>query len=463
MKKIITPVVLKSFMIAKLFVLSILVSSCLTEDRIDIDNDGHQYITFTVSTPYTSAPTYALSENSENAVETVDVLAFRVEGADEFYTYRSSGTEIQDDAQSDKKTFKVSLRKDEDIYYRFVVIANGKDELDALSTTQNATKNQLLAHLLSKNGSDRWNSTSDADFKAIPMWGETATTMKITDATTRISGVTLLRSLVSIDVAILGSTVQNKFKLNEVYLYNRKTRGRIVPIHSHFDANDIKVTAASIPTDNSSDPLTIWDGLRYTTSDPTGLRKTIYTYEAPGVTKDDDLNATCVVIGGLYNSTQTYYRLDFIDKENDGSFKGYRDLLRNHRYTFNVTDVTEDGYATADEAFFGKKVGITVDVEAWNMSDMAEVVVDEEYYLRVSKGSFDVVASTYQGTVTVQTDHPGGWNVSVTAADSWITISNKTATYFNFTLANLPAGERTGTITIEVGNLKKTIKVKQTA
>lgn len=462
MKKNSIPVILKSFMVAKLFVVLFLASSCSEEEHI-LNNDGHQYITFTVSTPYSSTPTYAMTEDSENAVKTVDVLAFRVEGGDERFTYRSSGTEIQNDGQNEKKTFKVSLRKDEDMNYRFVVIANAADELDELSTTQNATKSQLLARLISRN-SDRWNANSEQDFKAIPMWGETMTTMKITDAVKKITGITLLRSLVSIDVAISGTSVQNVFKLNEVYLYNRKTRGRIVPIASHFNSSDIKVTEASMPADNSSDPLTIWDKLKYTTSDPTGLRKTIYTYEAPGVANGDDFNATCIVIGGLYNSTQTYYRLDFIDKETDGSFKGYRDLLRNHRYTLNITNVTDDGYDSPDEAFFGKKIGITVDIEAWSMSDMAEIMVDEEYYLQVSKGTFNIVStSNYQGRVTVQTDHPDGWNVSVASADNWITITHKNTSYFNFTLAPLATGERTGTITIKVGNLTKTIKVRQSA
>lgn len=462
MKKNSILVGLKSVMIAKLFVLLLLASSCLSDGEL-INNDGHQYITFTVSTPYSSTPTYAMTEDSENAVKTVDVLAFRVEGGDEYFSYRSSGTEIQNDGQKDKKIFKVSLRKDEDMDYRFVVVANASDELDGLSTTQNATKNQLLARLISRN-SDKWNTNSGQDFSAIPMWGETTTTMKITNAVTHITGITLLRSLASIDVAIIGTSVQNDFKLNEVYLYNRKTRGRIVPIASHFDSNDIKVVEASMPPDNSSDPLTIWDGLKYTTSNPTELRKTIYTYEAPGVEKNDDLNATCVVIGGLYKSNQTYYRIDFIEKEADASFKGYRDLLRNHRYTLNITNVTDNGYDTPDEAFFGKKAGISVDIEAWNMSDMAEVVVDEEYYLKVSKGAFDIVGtSNYQGMVTVQTNHPNGWNVSVPVMDNWITITNKSTSYFNFALKPLAAGERTSTITIQVGNLTKMIKVRQSA
>lgn len=458
-KKNLIPFALKSFIIAKLFVLLAMATSCSDDDSVI--EDDHQYITFTVSTPYTAAPTYALSETSDNSVKTVDVLAFRVEGVEELYTYRASGTEVKDDGQKDKKTFKVSLRKDEDIYYRFVVVANVAEELDALSTTQSAKKSQFLARLISKN-SMAWNSTSDTDFTPIPMWGETSSTMKVTDATSNISGITLLRSLVSIDVALIGTSTQDIFKLNEVYLYNRKTRGRIVPIEAHFNSTDIKVTEASMPLGNSSDPLTILDGLKYTTSNPTELRKTIYTYEAPGVDNGDDLNATCIVVGGQYKSKQTYYRLDFIEKEANGTFKRYIDLLRNHRYTFNVTDVTDNGYDTADEAFYGKKVGITVDIEDWDMSEMAEVEVESDYYLRISKGSFNIVSTeSYKGLVTVQTDYPNGWEVSTTD-NSWISIT-KNSTYFNFTLNALSSGSREGKITIKVGNLTKEIKIRQSA
>ena len=450
---------LKSFIVAKLFILSIILMSCSDDvDTSDNLDDGYKYITFTVSTPYT-ATTYGISAASENAVRSIDVLAFRVEGGEEIYTYRAVGEEIQDGGQDLKKEFKVSLRKDENTDYRFVVIANAAEELDELSLTQYSVKKNILSRLLSKNN-DAWNSTSDSNFKPIPMWGETKNLMRITENVKRITDINLLRVLVSVDVVVTPGTQAN-FKLNEVYLYNRKTRGRIVPIESHFNPIDVKVTDASMPIDNPSEPLTIWEGLKYTAPNNTELKKTIYTYEAPGVKKDEDVKATCVVVGGLYKNKQTYYRLDFIEKEANGDFKAYADLLRNHRYTFTITSVTEKGYDTPDEAFFGKKIGMTADIESWSMSDVSEVEVTEDYYLKVSRGVFDIKsAEAYSGMITIQTDHPDGWSAS---ADSWISITNIGSTYLNFSLSALPSGNREGKIIIKVGNLTKAIMIKQSA
>lgn len=448
----------KSCCFLKLFLLLILSASCSEEDwNMDID-DGHEYITFTVSAPYNSVPTYAMTEKSENTIETIDVLAFRVEAGEELYSYRASGKEIKDGANNSQKEFTVSLKKDDDIYYRFVIIANAAKELDELPQAQSATKNQLLARLLSKN-STQWNATSASDFSPIPMWGETKDLKKITEGVKKITDITLLRSLVALDVVVT-SSAQSDFVLKEVYLYNRKTRGRIVPIASHFDANVLKVTAASMPLDTPSDPLTIWAGLKYTSISGTELKKTIYTYEAPAVGVNDALEATCLVIGGLYKSSMAYYRLDFFEKDLKGDFLGYLDLLRNHKYTLNITTVTDEGYETPDEAFFGKKLGMTAEVEAWNMSDMAEVVVDEEYFLRISKGLFDLNSLIFYGAVTIQTDHPKGWQVSTN--NSWITITNKTASSFNFIVnQNSTGSTRVGEILIKAGNLTNKIKINQ--
>lgn len=458
--KSITPFLLKSFIIAKLFGLSLFATSCSDDDDMGID--GHQYVTFTVSTPYATTPTYAISDNSESAVKSIDVLAFGLTNGEERYVYRASGTEINDKGSSTKKEFKVSLRKDEDLDYRFVIIANAAAELDAMTLSPSVVKNSLLAYLLAKNGADKWNAASDTDFKALPMWGETKTLMKITNNVKSITDIDLLRSVVAINVAV-GPVAQTDFKLDEVYLYNRKTRGRVVPIAANFSQAEVKVTKPSMPTDNPADPLTILEGLKYTSSSDIKLENTIYTFEASGVDKNDDLKATCVVVGGRYKGQLTYYRLDFAETESDGTFKAFMHLLRNHKYTFNITNVTDNGYDTPDDAFYGKKVGISVDIEAWNMSDMAEVVVDKEYYLKVSKGSFDIVSSeVYKGMVTVQTDHPNGWDVS-TPDNSWITLTKSSSTHFNFTLSALSSGSREGIITIKVGNLKKTIKIRQIA
>lgn len=448
----------------KLFVLSFLVTSCSVDDSdINLIDEGHQYITFTVSTPYSSVPVYSISSDSENYVETIDVLAFRSEEGRELYTYRAKGEEITDKEEIDngqviiKKEFKVSLRKDEGINYRFVVIANATAEVDELFVAQTSEKSGALARLLSKNPG-AWNTESDQNFTPIPMWGETKNMMKINDATKKISDIPMLRSIASVDVEV-GEAAQADFSLSEVYLYNRKTRGRIVPIANYFNSTELKVNEVSMPLDDPADPLNIWEKLKYTTTG-SELKRTIYTYEAIAAASDEE--ATCIVVGGKYKNgaNPTYYRMDFVRTEG-GAFKEFMALLRNHKYTLSITSVTDQGYNTPDEAFYGKKFGITVDIKEWNMSDMAEVEISENYFLKVSRGSFSLSSSAeYFGTVTVETNHPKGWKAST--SDSWITITKTETGYFNFKAnAKTSGGAREGKISVVVGNLSKEIKITQ--
>lgn len=453
----------KSLLIAKLFVLLCAVTACGESD--EYLKEGHQYITITVSTPYNTPSTYAMDEAAENAIHTIDVLAFREEAGGEYYTYRASGTEIvSDQAEPNKKMFKVNLRKDEEIDYRFVVVANAGAELDKLPLPTTMNKEQTVRSILSVNNT-HWDASSSSQFSPFPMWGETKTTMRITENTQKISDISLLRSLASIDVVITTS-VQNDFKLKEVYLYNRKTRGRVVPISTHFDQVQKKVTEASMPLDNTNDPLTILDGLKYVATSNVELTRSIYAYEAPGVTKDKDLDATCIVVGGIYKTDQnpTYYRLDFADYDINGDFKNYKDLLRNHRYTLKVTSVIENGYQTPDEAFYNKKMGMTADVETWNMSTMSDVEVTGNYYLVVSQGTFDIHSTDpYHGRVLIESNHPKGWEVVTESGATWITIDKKDNSSFYFTLSALSTGSREGKIMIKTGNITKVIMVKQSA
>ncbi len=434
--------------------------SC-TDDDGGVAGDGHQYVTFTVSTPFTSPSTYAMSSSDENAIQAVDVLAFKVVGTDTTFVYRSTGYQITTQTDETIKKFEVKLRKNDGNNYIFAVIANAGTELNAATMIEGTAKSAVLSFLLSRN-SNQWDTS--ANFTPFPMWGETQNTMQIVDNTTAIGEtVKLLRSVLSIDMQV-GSTVQSTFKLKEVYIYNRKTRGRITPIAAHYDKVNQKVTAASMPTDSPSDPLTILDGLRYESSSVIQLKNTIYTYEAPAVANDKTLKATCLVVGGVYDTDTdtTYYRLDFAEYDVSNVFQNYLPLLRNHKYTFTIQNVSEGGYPTPDEAFYGKKASIIATIQIWNLGDMPDVEVSEDYYLKVSQSSFNISKDEYKGKITVETDYPVAW--TAISNDGWITVSDVNSSSFKFTVTENTGGtDRVGTITITVGNLTKTIKISQSA
>ena len=56
-------------------------------------------------------------------------------------------------------------------------------------------------------------------------------------------------------------------------------------------------------------------------------------------------NPTCMLIKGTFNGSTSYYKLDFVDNN-----ENYYNLLRNFIYTMKVTEVKGPGYGSAEEA-----------------------------------------------------------------------------------------------------------------
>jgi hypothetical protein len=429
---------------------------------VDSD-DGLQTVSFTVRTPYAATPkTYALDAVSENDIQTIDVLAFRVNNTTlvETYAYRAKGFEITNVSSSEKE-FKVTLQKNDTIRYRLVFLANVRSELDAFAYIPGELRAQLMERLTSTNAG-AWDVS--AAYKPIPMWGQSANDIFISDAMSPMPGITLVRSIVSIEV--YAGAVEAVFLLEDVTLYNRKTAGRVAPADANFDNVGKVATAPTLPTGAYS----TFTGLLFSVPliSPRQSAKTIYTYEAAAVLPGEDYSATCIVIGGTYipTGTKQYYRIDFDVRNNvTGDFESYKPLLRNHRYQFLLNSVIGDGHNTADLAFYGKKGQIGVEILTWNLGDLDGTVIKEEHRLSLSQSQMDVAgAGSYIGYVGVSTTHPGGWTAErENAGDTWIeNVDGSHDNYMVITLAaNPPAGGRTGYILVKAGNMVKRFKIVQ--
>jgi len=213
------------------------------------------------------------------------------------------------------------------------------------------------------------------------MWGEVKTTL--TDATTAISGVGMLRSIARVDVVLdIQVLMDELFKLDEIYIYNSKNKGYIVPDPAHLESGVLKAKAATVPSKateyaawNNSNPLI------YTV--PVSMRaafeRTIYLYEAKAAAPKKASEATCIIVGGTYKNDKmpTYYRLDFFQP--DGVT--YRDVLRNHKYRVNITGVEGRGHATPDDAFHSQAVNMKFEVIDWNDGGMSHIFIEGMQYV----------------------------------------------------------------------------------
>jgi hypothetical protein len=427
------------------------------DEKIYPQPEGIQTMTFTVRTPFAAPQTYAMTDVAENDIQTMDVLAFRIDNvtAKETFAYRAEGFDISNKGVSPflEKEFKVTVQINDTVAHRFVFLANVKSVLDAASLVTGTERAPMLAHLLSSTAG-AWDVTSV--YTPFPMWGQSGP-VYISETTTNLNNITLLRSIVSIEVD--ASAVSPSFTLQSVFLYNRKTAGCLAPADANYNATTKVVTAPTLPTSSYN----VLAGLPFTvTAGSQKLEKTVYTYEAAAVANGSDADATCLVVGGTYipDGTVCYYRLDFEVKDGGGLFQQYRPLLRNHRYRFMINNVTDGGYSTPDNAFYGKKGQLGAEILAWNLSDMENVVVNETFLLGLSSSSMTASSGIYY--VGVWTNHPDGWTAArENPADTWIDAiddSHDDFLAFNLT-SNVPG--RTGFIRVKAGNLTKRFKIVQ--
>lgn len=376
--------------------------------------------TFSIKTPAVPS-SYAIAEEDENFIKEIQVLVFRKEDGTGRLLFAYSTEGVITTENNTTKEFTATLKKDLDNEYIFVILANSKGAINSMGgIAQNALKEKALPRIITRI-SDKWTASSSQNFTPIPMWGETTTPCSISENMS-FTDLKLVRSVARVDI---GSNLPASFfELKEIYVYNWKNRGRIIPDTDpdNWDATNHRALKPSIPDDDSLDPINETDPLVYSVPSGNKLQREIYLHEAEAVADGDDLDATCIVVGGNYNNSSrtTYYRIDFTES---GSF---RHILRNHLYNFGITNVLEEGYFTPDSAFRYKKTKLEVDITTWNMMDMKEVTIEGAFNLSVSTGRFDFTNTVSSGRLYVTSNNPKGWYVSG-ISNSRISV-NKTAT-----------------------------------
>ena len=325
---------------------------------------------------------------------------------------------------------------------KLVVLANvDASTLTAAGVTVGSSYSALHDVKVSlANATTGWDATTP---KSIPMWGEGG-----------VSGssvsIELLRMLARINVEV--SVLPAEFELTSVHLYNTNQRGFLVPTLD--GSNNVELTDDAIATKSNNIIYTAVDAV-------TGnMVNEIYTFETAkgaGVVGDP-----CLVLGGKYNGgAVTYYRVNF----HTGSV--HLDVKRNHSYNFDITNVSNPGYGTPDDAYNAKPIDIVYDVIPWDDSDFKDFVIDGQYYLTVNKSVWElpeagVSVNNESYKIIVKTDYTGDLVVT-NSDDSWLTFNNTGDSKNIYIKAtdNTGGNLRTGTITIKAGRLSKVIYITQ--
>ena len=454
-----------------------------------------------------------MSAHQESAVNSLKILVFKTKDAgatlsdqQEKYAYEAKISSVT--PQDGGKYYKVVARlkgDDNTTPYRLVLIANHRFVTDAL--TEGMSKAEVFAASgLKKAFTEKWD-TNDAS-ATIPMWGES-------DAKVITEGVTfsdcfdqtgegktkihLIRSLARVDVGISFNgdvsseettpTTDVPLTLESVRVYRYAT-SFLVPgtqTNTYFSANGVRKPKPVLP-----DGVAIAEDtkcLSFTAiNDRTSVRDIYIPERLKGSDKSD---RPCLVIGGKYNGATkaTYYRLDFIKTPTPTSPKDQAealDILRNHRYRFNITKVSGPGYDTPEEALSGEPVNIYFDVVVWDEAQVGEVRYDGQYYLAVNKDKFEFGKDESDDAFTVRTNWEGGYKfvdgegnelpktkAEAEAKGMWYYLSDPKDPAFAkdqdfrekvFVLENATGAERSaakGSIFVQAGRIKWPLNIKQ--
>ncbi|MDR1258804.1 MAG: hypothetical protein LBK65_05960 [Tannerellaceae bacterium] len=392
--------------------------------------------------------TRALSDSLESVVEEIDVMIFKSELSQLVFTQRISvnkGDIRSVSGDYTKKEFTITVYKDND-YYQYVILANARKEVDGYinSYPVNQLKDAAMQNIISENKS-LWNTTpGSSSFRLIPMWGETDGVRTIVQLDN--SEIKLYRSLVRVDVRVDGGV---PFDLREIYVYNRPSRGRIAPNTAFWNDAQKRFTSPSLPLNLGVVDTEGNNNNVYNVTNNASVHQ-IYIYETEGQSTQDFVKATCLVLGGIYNGSMNYYRVNFADVSDlssgsstppggnwweqgppssgtgEGGMVGagdsYHPLIRNHHYEIAITGVKGAGFADRDLAVKSISSQLSSEFLTWDNKNEDVIIDNTPYRLDVNPSELTISLGS-PGVVNFSTTYPNAsWTLGEPSVD-WITCS----------------------------------------
>ena len=451
-------------------------SDCITEGE-DVE------LEFALQVPALETSLRQLSADEEKQIKSIKVLVFNTDGIDDESqeTFAYEAPVKSSDTQADGITRIRCGLKATAKPMRVVCIAN--HEFDATTLHEGTKKEVILndAKLMKRLFTEKWPNKTNSNYY-IPMWGESdkqavSRTTKFNSceasnngrSNTKNEGVIhLVRALARIDVGVnfdqtkpadetaKGST-DFKIKSVRVYRYAQSmfVTGTQATTFRQMGANrePLPHTPEGMKAADDNNPLIFEE-----TAGVDGYIRNIYIPEISNDGKNKD-QRTCLVIGGYYDGStkETFYRVDFIKRETKSPsdvITKQLDVLRNHRYRFNITDVKGPGTDDPGEALITEPVNISCDVVVWDEADIDKIMYDGQYYLSVSKDKFSFGKDATSESYTIRTNWPKGYEIVDKDGNKWATTKDEATTkntwaYFTATGSqNLVDEDMTSTVNV---------------
>lgn len=343
------------------------------------------------------------SETGIDASKT-QILIFEVlDNGDEVYRYNAEVVQNK----GNRLVIRIP-RSNKQERYRVVIIANSPAVKLINGTTKENALNQFTFDLAGK-----WNSSSEGQFAKMPMWGEYPVPF-VVDRDRQLA-VLLYMALARVDVGLRFAN-QNQdqqtnevegldnFKLTSVRVYRTKNKAFVATSADHlsgtqvYSSNIPKEALYNLADGTSSKLIAEADQMPLLyevdlATNPKGSDKVVgQIYIPESIESMQGMNMEtrpCLVVGGYFGTQniesaspiETFYRMDFAYyKPKTGLVDSYKNILRNHRYVFNINSISSPGFPDEEKALKSIPGNMEVEVLDWNEHQMDFNVQGNMYF-----------------------------------------------------------------------------------
>lgn len=381
-----------------LLLLPVILAGCRNDRMEEVLAGGPALVTLAVSATQSSGPrTRALTpDNGNSAINSLYVLQFHAKSDGSYGTLRR----VAEGELSSGGVYKATLQQsnDTDDLYLLVILANFGTSPDLYSLAgktyeqvQKACYSALSSGILTFGASD-----------VIPMSGvvNRGQPVRVEKGET-YSGIQLLRAVARVDVGIGtpvdGSNTWNPgtvdFRMTDIQVWKAGRRYTRLPLaHTYSAAGVPSVSEPSVvPGVEVASPWDYNAGISGNTVKGGWCVSSIFLPEtklkgtdaSPNKVFDaNHTNRLAIIVGGYYPAASTeksWYRIDICDGNSTPETVMNLDILRNTIYSISIGRVTAKGYASAQQAYEKKPLGLgfTAGVKPWltGITDGAPVPV----------------------------------------------------------------------------------------
>ena len=472
-----------------LLALGVFSASCTDELSSEVvpgggGKGGESEVTLKLQVPGTAAgaKTRAVTEEEENEIDDLYVLAFKVDkdNNEETFDYYVAAKKLSTAGTSGELSTWTASLKVKDYRQTFVMIANAQgttgkvnEQIAALAgNSVGQRKMQMLAKLTETLSEDEktkgFNADSPANHHPFTMYGQTDATL-ITENGGHSLTVSMHRIMAQVRVTFSGDAATDaRFEAESVLLYNFNDRARVIPDNLGVTGTD-HVKTPTIPQGAVLLPAKA-DGKE---SVPTyavdkaakKIAHAIYLFETAqpvdGTELEKHVKRPCLIVKGKYQqeATSCYYRVDLATTDAGGTMT-YMNVLRNHSYNVTISNVTDRGHDTPQEALESKPANITATVVEWNDAEMGDIDFDGQRVLGIGtmkyqlgkRGGNDLLQQVKASTGLA-------WTATLYAADEYGQATTNAPDWIEFVATNgTPTHTISGVGTNELEDWKFNVK-----